>query len=309
MTDSQVPSRWLAYGLLCATTLFWGGNFVLGRAVSADIPPVALAWWRWVLALLVILPFAARPLWQLRPVLVREWRYLLAVSILSVTIFNTFVYLGLQTLPATNAVLLLSSGPVLILLFTWLLFGEAMSVRQLLGTAVSIAGVILIVTEGQPTELFSAFRGGSGNLWILAAVISWCLYSVLLRRRPAEIGGTAFFALTALVGWIVLTPLFLHEHFVQDRVMDWNTTTLLSIGYVGLFASVVAFLFWNRGVQILGPGSAGYFINLIPVWALLLATLLLGERLLPFHWVGMVFIFSGIALATLIRKSPKPVTP
>ncbi len=303
MTETTPSSRrWLAYALLCATTLFWGGNFVLGRAVSTEIPPVALAWWRWVLALLIIMPFAAGALWQLRPVLRREWRYLLAVSVFSVTVFNTFVYLGLQTLPATNAVLLLSSGPVLILLFTWMLYGEAMTLRQILGTLVSIAGVVMIVTEGRPDTLLSAFRGGSGNLWILAAVISWCLYSVLLRRRPPEIGGTAFFALTALVGWIVLTPLYLHEHFAQGREIVWNLTALLSIGYVGFFASVLAFLFWNRGVQELGPGSAGYFINLIPVWALLLAVLLLGERLLPFHWVGMALIFSGIVLATLIRR-------
>ncbi|WLD58282.1 DMT family transporter [Salinispirillum sp. LH 10-3-1] len=292
----------LAWFLLAATTLFWGGNFVLGRAVSAEIPPIALAWWRWVLAMAVILPFAAKGLWQVRAVLRREWRYLLLVSVLSVSVFNTFVYLGLQTSPATNALLLLSSGPVMILGFSWWLFSERINAQQVFGITLSLVGVIIIVTEGNPLALDALFAGGAGNLWILSAVIAWALYSVLLRKRPAEISGTVFFALTAVVGWLCLTPFFLFEHFVQGRVMVFNTTAALSIGYVGFFASVLAFLFWNRGIQMLGANRASNSIHLIPVWGLLLASVLLGERLLTFHWLGMGLIIAGILLASVLAR-------
>lgn len=292
----------LAWFLLALTTLFWGGNFVLGRAVSADIPPVALAWWRWVLAMAVILPFAVRGLWQVRAVLRRDWRYLLGVSILSVSVFNTFVYLGLQTSPATNALLLLSSGPVMILGFSWWLFSERVNQQQVLGILLSLVGVLIIVTEGNPLALDALLAGGVGNLWILAAVIAWSLYSVLLRQRPAEINGTVFFALTAVVGWLCLTPFFLFEHFVQGRVMVFNSMALLSIGYVGFFASVLAFLFWNRGIQMLGANRASNSIHLIPVWGLLLANVLLGERLLTFHWLGMGLIVAGILLASVLAR-------
>lgn len=301
------PSRgagwWLAWGLLVLTTLFWGGNFVLGRAVSNDIPPVALAWWRWALALLLIAPFAIPSVWAIRHQLLPNWRYLLLVSILSVTIFNTFTYLGLQTLPATNAVIMLSSAPVLILVLAWLLNARALVPRQLVGTLLSIVGVLVIVAEGQLTSLSGLLSGGSGNVWILLAVLSWATYSVLLQRRPEGIGGFAFFAITAAVGWVVLTPFFLIEHLWLGRQMVWTPVAAFSILYLALFASILAFTFWNRGVAVLGAGSAGHTIHLIPVWGLVLAAALLGERLMAYHWIGILAIVFGIGLATIQRQA------
>ena len=295
----KIPSIWNAYLLVALSTLFWGGNFVLGRAVAEEIPPVALAWWRWTLALAIISPLAVVGLWRIRVELWAHWRYLLTVSLLSVTIFNTFVYVGLQTLPASNAVIMLSSMPVMILVLARMISGKAMVPRQFLGTLVSIVGVTIIVTEGHPTNVLESLASGSGNVWILLAVLSWALYSVLLQRRPGQISGVSFFGLTVLLGWLMLTPFYLFEHFYQNRVLIWTTDAMLSIGYVGLFASVLAFLFWNRGVQVLGPGRAGHFIHLIPVWGLILAALLLHERLVGFHWFGIALIVTGVAFATL----------
>ncbi len=296
----------LAMSLLCATTLFWGGNFVLGRAVAADIPPIALAWWRWILAMAIILPLTGPSLWAVRHILWQHRWYLLGVSVLSVTCFNTFVYLGLQTLPASNAVLVLSSAPMMILGFSWLLFRERVTLAQVGGMVLSALGVLVILTEGSPQTIGQAVSGGAGNLWIIVAVTSWSLYSVLLRRRPPGITGSVFFAVTVVVGWLCLTPAFFYEHFVMARQLSFSVRALLSIGYVGFFASVLAFLFWNRGVELLGPNRAGFFIHLIPVWALVLATVLLGERLELFHWSGMAFIFAGILLASLIQRRPRP---
>lgn len=303
----QLKSEHLAYLLLATTTLFWGGNFIVGRAVSAEIPPIALAWWRWLFALVVILPFTAKSLWQLRHLIRQHWLFLTLVAILGVTNFNTFVYLGLQTSTATDAVLLLSATPIIILLFSRLLFNEPISSRQLIGIILSLIGVLVIITGGVPTNIAAVFQGAMSSLWILAAVISWSLYSVLLRKRSADIGGQAFFAITVVIGWILITPFYLYEHYLLEKTLPLTTSALYSIIYVGLFASVFAFLFWNRGVEILGANRAGNFIHLIPVWALLLASLLLGENMYWFHWLGILLIFSGIGLASLKRSTQATV--
>ncbi|WP_072325819.1 DMT family transporter [Marinospirillum alkaliphilum] len=299
--------EWLAYLLLILTTLFWGGNFVVGRAVHAEIPPIALAWWRWLLALVIILPFALRPLWQARGILRQHWKNLTLMSLLGVTGFNTLVYLGLQTLPASNAILLLSACPVFILAFSWWFFGDRVNQLQILGMLVSLGGIAILVSKGAPLDILSQLGSGNGNLWVLTAVISWALYSVMLRLRPAGLGGLAFFGLTTLIGLLLLTPFYLYEMLVQGKSLTFNTTSLLSISYVAVFASVAAFLFWNKGVEILTAARAGYFIHLIPVWGLLLASLFLAERLQLFHWLGMAFIFCGIWLATVLgrRKATK----
>lgn len=308
-TLMHLKSEHLAYLLLAATTLFWGGNFIVGRAVSAEIPPVALAWWRWLFALLVILPFTLRSLWSVRQAFRQHWKFLTLVSILGVTNFNTFVYLGLQTSTATDAVLLLSTTPVIILIFSRLLFQEPINRQQLLGIGLSLGGILVIITGGVPTHLTAIFQGAISSLWILAAVISWSLYSVLLRKRSSDFNGQAFFAITVILGWLCITPFYLYEHWIQHQQMPWTLNAVYSITYVGLFASVFAFLFWNRGVEILGANRAGNFIHLIPVWAILLASLTLGERMYWFHWLGILLIFSGIALASLKRTSvPQPTT-
>jgi drug/metabolite transporter (DMT)-like permease len=296
--------EWLAYLLLILTTLFWGGNFVVGRAVHAEIPPIALAWWRWLLALVIILPFTLRPLWQARSLIRQHWKSLTVMSLLGVTGFNTLVYLGLQTLPASNAILLLSACPVFIPAFSWWFFAERVNRLQVTGMLVSLAGIWVLVSKGAPLALFSQLGSGNGNLWVLAAVISWAIYSVMLRLRPSGLGGLAFFGLTSLIGLLLLTPFYLFEMLMLDKHLTFNTTSLLSISYVAVFASVAAFLFWNKGVEILTASRAGYFIHLIPVWGLLLASLFLAERLQLFHWLGMAFIFCGIWLATVLGRRP-----
>lgn len=298
----------LAFVLLGLTTLFWGGNFVVGKAVSSQIPPIALAWWRWAFAVLVILPFTLPRLWAIRTTLLQHWKYLLILSVLGVTNFNTFVYLGLQTSTATDAVLLLSATPIIILIFSKLLFNIPISPQQILGITLSLFGVLVIISAGVPANLAMLVENAASSLWIIAAVISWSLYSVLLKKRSAALDGQVFFAITCLLGWIVITPFYLYEHWVIESPMPWTLSTVVSIIYVGLFASVFAFLFWNKGVDILGANRAGNFIHLIPVWALLLASIFLGERMMWFHWTGILLIFTGIAMASYQRANFSSLT-
>lgn len=301
---SLKKAEWLAYFLLILTTLFWGANFIVARAVHTEIPPLALAWWRWLLAMLIILPFAGQQLWQARSIIKAHWFKLSLMALFGVTGFNTLVYIGLQTLPASNGILLLSACPLFILVFSWWFYGDAISVKQIIGLVVSLAGIGVLISQGHPSQLLNQLGSGNGNLWVLAAVFNWAIYSVMLRSRPTDLSGLAFFALTVIFGWLQLTPFYLYELLVQERNFSFNLTSLLSIGYVGLFASIGAFLFWNRGVEILTASRAGYFIHLIPVWGLILASIFLGEQLKGFHWIGMLLIFSGIVLATFIKNTP-----
>lgn len=288
----------LAYLLLIATTLFWGGNFVVGRAVSADIPPIALSWWRWVFALIIVLPFCLHVLWKKREILQRDWQYLVLVSFLGVCNFNSFVYLGLQTSTATDALLLLSACPVMILLFSRFIFKVPISYLQMLGVCISLMGVMTIITGGSITHLNALMVGNPGRLWILAAVFSWALYSVLLRKRSTDLTGLEFFSITAILGVALITPFYLYEHFIQQQHITLNIKSFATLIYVSVFASVLAFLFWNQGVQILGANQTGYFIHLIPVWGIVLANLFLNEKFYLFHWIGIILIVSGIVIAT-----------
>lgn len=289
------------YLLLVMTTLFWSGNFVLGRAVHLDVPPVGLSFWRWLTALIIILPFALPHLKQSWPVIRQHWPILLVLSVFSVACFNTMVYLGLQTAPASNSILLQSACPVIILMLSWLFFREKISLLQGTGMLLSLTGVVVVVTHGDPASVVDMDFLNGGTAWILAAVFCWAVYSTLLRLKPAELGGFAFFALTVLVGVIVLFPFYLYET-LNGRPMPLTVTSVVSVLYVTLFASILAYLFWNKAVGELGANRSGQFIHLIPVFGITLAVVFLGETLQLFHFVGFALIFGGIWLATVIAR-------
>lgn len=284
------------YLLLIATTLFWSGNFVLGRAVNATIPPLALSFWRWVFALLLLLPFAWRELHRHRALLLQSWRSLTLLAVLGITNFNTFVYIGLQDTTATNAVLMVSTTPVLIVLLSVLLLRQHISARQTGGVLVSLAGVAVIVARGDWSTLVH-LHFNTGDAWIMAAVTSWALYSVCLRWRPAGLPALAFLAATMAIGLLVLTPLYLWD-LMQGHHFALDAASVGSIAYVAVFPSVVAYIFWNRAIAELGPNRCGPFLHLMPAFGALLSWLLLDERLASYHWGGIALIAAGLYLAT-----------
>ena len=284
------------YLLLTLTTLFWAGNFVLGRAVHLDVPPLGLSFWRWLTALVIILPFAL-PHWKAAwPVIRKHWRILLILSVFSVACFNTMIYLGLQSAPASNSILLQSACPVLILLLSWALFREKVRPLQGAGLAISLFGVVVVVTEGTPSALLGMDFLNPGTGWILLAVTCWAIYSTLLRLRPEGLSPFGFFSLTVLVGVTVLFPFYLYETF-SGRPMPVSPVSVASVLYVGIFPSIVAYLFWNKAIAELGAARAGQFIHLVPAFGITMAILFLGEPLQGFHVAGFLLILSGIWLA------------
>ncbi|MGB5736503.1 MAG: DMT family transporter [Thiohalocapsa sp.] len=277
--------------------LFWAGNFVLARALHTDIPPIALSFWRWMTAFVILLPFAWSGLRAQWPLLLRHWSLLALLAILGITNYNTFAYIGLQHTSATNGVLLSSATPVVIVGLSFLLLGQAISLLQALGILLSLAGVVVIATEGRPL-LLVGMAVNQGDLWILAAGLDWALYSVCLRWRPSELAPLPFLAAIIGIGLLPLSGLYAWE-LAQGHRFAMTPTTLGAIGYVGLFPSVLAYIFWNRAVQEMGANRTGQYIHLMPAFGALLATLLLGERLQWFHAAGVGLIAGGIVLATL----------
>lgn len=290
---------WLPF-LAVLPPLFWAGNFVLGRALHADIPPLALSFWRWILALAILLPFAWRGLRAQAVIVRRHWAVLSLLALLGVTGYNTLAYIGLQTATATNGVLLASATPVLILLLSWLLLGQRAGLWQGLGVLLSLAGVLLVVSGGDPTRLAS-IRPNPGDLWILVAGLDWALYSVCLRWRPAGLDPLVFLATTVALGSIPLAGLYAWD-LAQGHGFAPTPVNLAALAYVALFPSVLAYIVWNRAVARLGANRTGQYIHLMPLFGALLAVVFLGERPGWFHAVGMALIGGGIWLSARPRR-------
>jgi drug/metabolite transporter (DMT)-like permease len=249
---------------------------VIGRGVHELMPPVTLASWRWGVALCVLLPFALGPMIRERAILRRRWKILLVLGVLGVGSFNTLVYIGLSSTTATNGLLLNSAIPVLIVLLGWLFLGQRVTLRQALGILVSLCGVAAIVFKGELGQLLE-LRLSQGDLWVFAAMVVWAVYTLLLRRTPAGLSPIAFLGVTVAIGFAANLPFL--------------------IAYVGVFPSVIAYLFWNRAVAEVGARRSGMFVHLMPVFGALLAYAFLGESLHGYHLAGIALILAGITLA------------
>ncbi len=284
------------YLLTALPPLFWAGNAVVGRAVVGELPPVAMSFWRWAVALAILLPVGLPLLLREAAVIRRHWRVLLALSVTSVTAYNTLLYLALQSTTAINATLVGSSLPIAILGLSWVWLGERTTPRQLAGFALSLAGVLAVIARGDPQVLL-ALELRPGDLWMLAATLSWAVYSVLLRRHPVPLRPVALLTLQVALGLLCLLPFYGWELALGLRATA-SPQTLAAILYVAVFASIAAYYFWNKGVAELGPGTAGQYAYLIPVFTAVLAVLFLGEQFQWFHAAGLVLIFGGIWVAT-----------
>ena len=287
---------WRAPALLLAlAVLFWSGNFVVGRAVHEAVPPVALAFWRWTGGLVLVLAFAGAHLRRDLPMLRQRWKTVLVLAVFGIAAYNTLVYLGLRSTTAINALLMQSAMPLVILLFSFLLFGERARPMQLLGVVASLAGVAVIAGRGSPSALFDLSLN-VGDAWVMAAVVSYALYSAMLQKRPT-VHPLSFLAATFAVGAATLLPIYVWESATIAPLRP-SVTAFLAIGYVALFPSFLAYLCFNRGVELIGANRAGQFVHLMPVFGSILAIAFLGEAFHAFHAVGIGLIAAGILLAT-----------
>lgn len=287
---------WIAYGLLCLTNLFWAGNWITGRALRTAFEPIELTFWRWLIAALILAPFAL-------PTLAGKWRVIRAragllalLALTGVILFQILVYLGLRTTTAVNALLFNSSSPLFMLICSWVMERETAKGRQLFGMLVSLAGIMIIMGRGELADILQ-FDFHLGDAWILLAMPCWGIYSVLLKRRPPEFNGNELLFVVVVIGVLLMAPAFALNALYSHPQMP-TPGEVAGIVYTGLFGSAGAFICWNKAVVRVGANVAGFSMHLLPVFGTVLAIIFLGEELHWFHIVGIATILLGVFVAT-----------
>jgi drug/metabolite transporter (DMT)-like permease len=289
-------TRTRAFLLLALANLFWGGNWVIGRALRDAIEPVTLNFWRWVIAALILAPFAWPALAANRAAIRRSAGLLVLLALTGVALFQTLIYVGLKTTTTVNAILLNSSSPLFMLLCSWAIERERANGRQIAGMLISLAGILVILSRGEPRSLLQ-LEFHAGDAWILLAMPIFGIYSVLLKRRPPELGGVVFLFLISVAGVMLLAPAFALE--ALHAPPRWPTAgEAAAVLYVAAAASVGAFICWNRGVAVVGANAAGFTLHLLPAFGTLLAMVFLGESFHGFHAAGVATILAGVIVAT-----------
>lgn len=293
-----------AYAMLGVTMIFWAGNSIVGRAVRGEIPPLTLAFGRWVLALLILAPFALPRLRASAALLRSHWRATLLLGLAGVAAFNGFLYSGLRYTTASNGLLLQGLIPTLVLIVSRIGFGDRVPLRQIWGIALSTLGVIFIVFRGDLSGILQ-LRLGLGDLLVLGGCCGWAVYTACLRLRP-PVDPLAFLFVTFAIGALVMGAGALSEMDAIAR-MHWTGHIAAAVAYVAIFPSILAYLLFNAAVAHVGASTAGQTISLMPLFGAVLAALILNEPLLGYHLIGMAMILGGVLLSwRAIRSGRTP---
>ncbi|MCG8158701.1 DMT family transporter [Brenneria goodwinii] len=287
--------------------LFWAGNFVVGRAVRHDLTPMTLSFWRWVIALICLLPFA---FWAMR----RDWRrywelrwQVLRVSVVGVAAFNTLIYVGLRTTTANNALLLNSLIPLLIVMLGACFYHQRLRMSQYIGLILSFAGVLTLVMHGNWSQ-WQTLVFVPGDAIVLSAMVCWALYTLWLRQLPGDLDRIGLMGVQIVLALVMLLPFYVAEYRSGLRA-TWGIMSFSALLYVGIFPSVIAYLLYTQAISRFGPARAGLTIHLIPVFGVVLAALFLGERLHAYHAAGIAAIVAGLICSNMKSNQEKSDFP
>ncbi|OIJ14186.1 hypothetical protein BKP35_07675 [Anaerobacillus arseniciselenatis] len=288
----------LPYLLLVFATFFWGTNFVFSRMIVEEVPPFQLSVMRWIIASLVFLPFVYKELKQNKEILIKNWKALLFLAATGIAGFNTLLYIAIQYTTSINASLVNSTAPLLIVLLSVFFLKEKMLKIQYIGVVVSFIGVFFIITGGS-IETLLTLTINPGDLVVLAAVIMWSIYSVLMKKFGVDLPKKSTFIITMYIGILILIPFALFERTYQPVALtSLPAEAILGIVYLGIFPSIISFICWNEGVMQVGPGKASNYLHLIVLFTTILAVTFGGEMLLVTQIIGGFFILSGVIVAS-----------
>ena len=293
-----------AYLLVALTYLFWALNIVLGRHAMASMPPVALAFWRWALAALILLPFTWSYLKRDWPVIRANMGMICILGLTGTTGYSVASYWGLQYTQAINGLLIQCTLPIIIGVASYFVIGERLTTRQMTGIAVSFLGVLLILLRGDP-DVLHAVSFNRGDMWFAAAVLIFAFYSPLTRKYRPPIHPMSFLAITIITGTVLIVPLYIWES-VAVGMPAFNVHTILIFLYMAIFPSIIAYICFNRAIQLIGPNPVAALYPLIVVFGATMAIIFLGERPAWFHFVGTIFIVGGVLLATRQSRATVP---
>ncbi len=293
----MLPENKKAYIFLILTTLFWSGNFIVGKAASLfEIPPFTLNFYRWTFAWLILAPFTLKEIILKKNYILKNIKLIIILGITSITIFNSIVYYSLNFTQVISGVLMISTIPVMIIIFCSLLKIEKTNIFQILGVIFSLSGVVVIITKADLTIL-SSLNFNKGDLWMVVAMFSWAMYSALLRKKKFELSQLSLLQTIISAGLVFLLPAYLIELSLGYKA-SIHLPFVLTLSYVVLFPGLASFIFWIKGISIIGSNRSGIFLHLMPIFSTIMAILIFREKFMIYHLIGAILIITGIILSS-----------
>ncbi|WP_232311381.1 DMT family transporter [Candidatus Pelagibacter sp. RS40] len=302
MKSNIINSNTKAYLFLTLAALFWSGNFIVGKAASTyEIPPFSLNFYRWFFAFLILFPFTYKEVINKKDYVFENLGLFIILGITSITIFNSIVYYSLYYTQVISGILMISTIPVWILFFASFLKIEKTNLFQILGVILSLTGVLFIVTKAD-IQLIKELEFNKGDLSMVIGMLSWAIYSALLRKKTHPISQLALLEIIIICGFIFLVPIYFIEMSFGNKIV-LGLPFILTLGYVVLFPGIFAFLFWIKGIDIIGANRSGVFLHLMTIFGALMAIVILGEKFMFYHFLGAIFIIAGITLSNKSKKN------
>ena len=286
----------LAYLFLFLAIFFWAGNFIVGKVASIyQIPPFSLNFYRWFFAWLILAPFTLKEIFSKKQYIFENFKFFIFLGITSVTIFNSIVYYSLNFTQVISGVLMISTIPVMIIFISSILKIEKTNIFQIFGVILSFLGVIVIVTKFN-LEILMNLNFNKGDLTMVVAMLSWATYSALLKKKKHDLSQLTLLQVIITFGLIFLIPIYFIEMSLGYEI-EINRPFLLTLGYVVLFPGLTSFICWVKGIALIGPNRAGIFLHLMPIFSAIMAMLIFDEKFMFYHFLGGLFILSGIILS------------
>ena len=291
-----MTKNYSAYVLLILAALFWSGNFIVGKfATLFQIPPLTLNVFRWISVWLILMPFTYKEIYNNLPYIKKNWFVISFMGVITISTFNSVVYFALNYTQIINAVLMLAAIPAATIVLSSLMNIEKTNIFQILGLFLSIIGISSIISNGDIQKLTS-LSFNKGDVWMLVCVITWALYSTLLKKNKFKFSQFSLIQLMVTAGIIFLIPQFFYEKSIGLEV-NFNKAFFLILFYVVIFPAIAAYYLWQKGIEIIGPNRATMFIQLMPLFSAVMAIIIFKEKFELYHFVGATFIVLGIYLS------------
>ena len=285
-----------AYIMLILATLFWAGNFTIGKfAYTENVPPYSLAFFRWILVWIILLPFTYKEISKINTEVKNNLSLFFILGFTSVGVFSAFTYNALNYTQVINASLFNTAIPVSIILVCFLLKIEKTNIFQISGLVVSVLGILAIITR-LDLNILLTLNFNKGDIYMVIAIISWGIYSALLKKKTFDISLLSLVHVVCTFGLIILFPAFLFE-LAQERTTEINSNLIYILLYIAIFPSIGSYYCWAGAVSIIGANRAGIFLSLIPLFSTIFAMIFFNEKFLFFHFIGSVLIILGLFLS------------
>ncbi len=291
-----MSKNYIAYTFLVFATLFWSGNFIVGKfATLFQIPPLTLNFYRWVMVWFILIPFTFKEILNKKNYIKANWMIISFMGIITISTFNSVVYFALNYTQVINAVLMLAGIPAVVMILSSMMKIERANMFQLVGLILSVMGVATIISNADIQKIF-ALNFNKGDLWMLVCVLSWSIYSTLLKKKKFELSQFTFIQLMVTVGLIFLIPQYFYERSIGLEI-PINKFFIAILLYVVIFPAIAAYYCWQKAIELIGPNRSAIFVQLMPLFSALMAILIFKEKFQLYHFIGGIFIVSGIYLS------------